>query len=150
MILYLDTSSLVKLYVEEDGSDEVRELAGNGQTISSSWVAYAEARSAFARRYRGGGVSILEYGKRVDDFERDWGGYLKLDVHSQVLRTAGQLTEKHGLRALDAIHLASALDLKGGSTTPPLAVVFSSADRRLQEAARAEGLEVPRSKNGGH
>ena len=46
MTLYLDTSSLVKLYVEEIGSDDVRELVAESAVVSTSIVAYPETRAA--------------------------------------------------------------------------------------------------------
>ena len=52
MMLYLDTSSLVKLYIEESSSDEVRRWVQKATTLVSSRVAYPEALSAFARRHR--------------------------------------------------------------------------------------------------
>ena len=57
MILYFDSSSLVKLYVEEAGSDSVRRLAAGASRIAVSIVAYPEARSAFARRRRERGLT---------------------------------------------------------------------------------------------
>ncbi|MBE9540835.1 MAG: type II toxin-antitoxin system VapC family toxin, partial [Proteobacteria bacterium] len=52
MVIYLDTSSLVKLYVEEEDSSKVADLVRSSKVIATSLIAYAEARSAFARRYR--------------------------------------------------------------------------------------------------
>ena len=49
LILYLDTSALVKLYVRERGSARVRAQVGKADAIATSVVAYAEARAAFAR-----------------------------------------------------------------------------------------------------
>ena len=51
MTLYLDTSSLFKLYVEESGSDEVRMDLAQAKAVATSAVSYAEARAAFARRF---------------------------------------------------------------------------------------------------
>ena len=52
MILYLDTSSLVKLYVDEPGSEDVLRLVDQAELVTTSVVAYAEARAALARRRR--------------------------------------------------------------------------------------------------
>lgn len=145
MILYLDTSSLVKLYVEEQGSEQVLELAREAHTIATSWLTYTEARSAFARKYREGAISLAEYQKRADEFESEWGvGYLALEVSYNILLDAGNLAAKHPLRALDAIHLASALHIADGPW-PPTSFTFSSADGRLLAAARAEGLDCATS-----
>ena len=52
MILYLDTSSLVKLYMEEEGSLKIETLVRSSEATVTSIVSYAEARAAFARRFR--------------------------------------------------------------------------------------------------
>ena len=46
MTLYVDTSSLVKLYVTEVGSEVVRQLTENASVVATSVVAYAETRAA--------------------------------------------------------------------------------------------------------
>jgi uncharacterized protein with PIN domain len=51
-MLYLDTSVLVKIYVEEDGSITIREQVNNARFVATSMIAYVEARAAFARRRR--------------------------------------------------------------------------------------------------
>ena len=67
MILYLDTSSLVKLYVEEGGSEEVRRDIHQASLVATSCVAYAEARAALARQHREGGLRTAERRQRVSD-----------------------------------------------------------------------------------
>ena len=139
MILYLDTSSLVKLYVREDGSDEVMALLDGARVVATSQVAYAEARAAFARKHREGDFTEEQYHTVVGNLERDWGAYFVLDVSRPVSKIAGELAERHSLKGLDAIHLASALIL---STRLGSMVTFSSSDRKLKDAARAASLNV--------
>ena len=50
MIVYLDTSALVKLYVQEVGSTEVRRAVARADLVATSLVAYVEARSAFGEK----------------------------------------------------------------------------------------------------
>jgi hypothetical protein len=52
MTLYLDTSSLVKLYVAEPGSEAVHKLVDAATVVATSTVAYTETRAALARRRR--------------------------------------------------------------------------------------------------
>ena len=54
MILYLDTSSLVKLYLDEIHAEAVRQLAGQAEVLATSKVAYPEAMAALSRRFREG------------------------------------------------------------------------------------------------
>lgn len=71
MIVYLDTSSLVKLYVEEDGSSKVAALVRSSEVTSTSLVAYAEARAAFARRFREKAFTPAEHDRIKSFFDKD-------------------------------------------------------------------------------
>lgn len=68
MIVYIDTSDLVKLYVEETGSERIKDIIQNATVISTSIVAYAEARSAFARKQKEDGFSITMLQKNCSRF----------------------------------------------------------------------------------
>jgi predicted nucleic acid-binding protein len=140
MILYLDTSALVKFYVEEPGSRVVRALLERAQVVSTSRVAYVEMRAGLARKLRQGELREEEYKRILSDFEKDWKDYFVIEVSEGVANLGGELVEKHPLRALDALHLASALFLRERVRSD---VFFSSFDERLNEAAQAEGLAVP-------
>lgn len=139
MILYLDTSSLDKLYVEEEGSEDVRRQVAGATVVATSAVAYAEALAAFARKHRDGGLSEEEYGHVANDFRQEWTAYLAIDVSGAIIARAGDLTERHDLRGFDAIHLASALALRDRTGS---GVLFSCADERLNAAAAAVGLDI--------
>mgnify|MGYP006274787923 CR=1 FL=1 len=139
MILYLDTSSLVKLYVEEAGSSETSLLLESSEIVATSIVAYAEARAAFARRYREQSFSESEFERLKAFFESDWRGYFILHLTLEVTQSAGNLAEKHALRGFDAIHLASAITLSRDISAP---VRFSCFDDSLKQAASAENLKT--------
>ena len=135
MILYLDTSALVKLLRVEQGSEAVWEGAERAQALASSNVAKIEVHSAFARLLREGLPTEVVRASLVA-FEALWSGMAQVQMDRAVTAACG-LCLKHSLRTLDAIHLASALLLReeGG-----LDVVFACADGRLREAAAAEGF----------
>ncbi len=142
MIGYLDTSSLVKLYVEEDGSRLVREFVERSEFVATSVVAYAEARAALARQRREGGLTAAGYNRAKSDFELDWPRYLTIAVSEAVYRSAGDLAEKHRLRGFDSLHLASYLSLcREGERQ----IAFSASDEALNRAARKEvkGRQAP-------
>ena len=139
MRLYLDTSALVKLYVDEEGSALIREAVAQAELISTSRVAYVEARAAFARRRHTRELEAQDYRRIVRDLDGDWDHYLRLDVTESLVRTAAHLAERHRLRAYDAIHLASAEELKDRLTEQ---IVFGCWDVELEAAARRDGLEL--------
>ncbi len=134
MTLYLDTSSLVKLYVEEIGSDDVRELVGESVVVSTSTVAYPETRAALARLRRSGDLSPATFAAAKRSFERQWPAFFTLDVTEPVSREAGELAERYALGGFDALHLASFAEIarKAG----PAKTRFSSFDDRLNKASR--------------
>ncbi len=138
MILYLDTSSLVKLYVEEDESSKVDALVRSSEVTATSLVAYAEARAAFARRFREKAFTLDEHDRIKEFFDKDWSRYLILSVTGDMIRLAGDLAEKHALRGFDSIHLASALTLRQELSAP---IVFSCFDDNLQKASEREDLD---------
>ncbi len=138
MIVYLDTSSLVKLYVEEEGSRLVRKLVERAGMVATSVVAYAEARAGLARQRREGGLTAAGYDRAKHDFEQDWPRYMTIEVSEAVYRSAGDLAEKHHLRGFDSLHLASYLSLYRDGVRQ---IRFSAFDEALNRAARKEAKE---------
>ena len=135
MTLYLDTSSLVKLYVTEPGSEAVRELVRNASVVATSVIAYPETRAALARLRREWALPQQTFRSIKHSLDQDWPGYLKLDVTGAICRVAGDLAERYRLRGYDSVHLASFLEvarIAGSEETR-----FSSFDGALNRAAQA-------------
>lgn len=126
MTLYLDASALVKRYVAEEGSDEV--LAAMDAN------AWAMCRVGFVETSRA--VRIGGEKADVKRFERDWVAFYVVEVDTGLTERAAELAAAHRLRTLDALHLAAAVSLPLGD------LVLATWDRRLHEAAGAEGLQV--------
>ncbi len=135
MTVYLDTSALVKLYVDEPGTADTRRLVMRAAHVATSRVSYVEARAAFARRYRERALSKPHYMEMVRLLDHEWETYVRLEVAEPLIKLAGELTERRALRAYDAIHLASALTIRKNAQ-----VEFIAADERLLAAASTEGL----------
>lgn len=135
MILYLDTSSLVKIYLSEEGSAEVLRLVESADVVSTSVVAFPEARSAFARLAREGALTPDEAASVRTAFLGDWETFLKIRALERVCRRAGDLAEEHALRGFDALHLASSLEILDQAKDEE--VEFSAFDARLNAAAAA-------------
>ena len=133
MTLYLDTSSLVKLYVGEPGSEDVRAHVERAAIVATSMIAYPEARAALARRRREGALRPAAFTAAKRHFENDWPKYVAVQVTEAVCRDAGQLAERYALRGYDSVHLACFLEIAraAGPDTE-----FSTFDDRLDAAAR--------------
>lgn len=139
MTLYLDTSALVKLYVEEDdGRELVREAVEGAERVATSTVAYAEARAALARKEREGVLDREQHRQAVSDLDGDWRGYVCQTVSNLVAYRAGEMAGRYALRCFDAIHLASAARL--GERF--LDLRFLAFDARLTEAAKRASVLV--------
>jgi predicted nucleic acid-binding protein len=132
--LYLDTSDLVKLYLDEPDSDDVRALVDRAEVVATSVVAYPEARATFARRRRERLMTAAESAAAVRQLDADWPRLLSIAVSEDVARAAGRLADVHGIRGCDAVHLASFESLVTRSGDED--VRFSCADERLVKAAR--------------
>ena len=139
MIVYLDTSSLVKLYVEEIDSEKIKSFAHKAAAVSTSKIAYAEARAAFARKQKEEEFSLKVLRKIVEDLNRDWESYFEIEITDGLIRFAGDIAEKYLLRGFDSIHLASAVHLKNKIRAD---IHFSSYDTRLNQSAEKEGIIV--------
>jgi predicted nucleic acid-binding protein len=139
MLLYLDTSCMAKLFLMEADTLQVRQIVQSADSLASSLISFVEMRSVFSRRLREKLLTIQEFRRALDVFETDWPWYAKVHVDLDLIRAAGELAHKHQLKALDAIHLASAIAVQNEWEEP---VVFLSADKRLQSAAHREKLKI--------
>jgi len=137
MILYLDTSALIKLYVEEEGTTEVKDACSRASVVATSCLAYVEARAALARASREGRIRERDRRRTLEELDRDWENFFVLEVTDALMQRAGALAEQQPLRAYDAMHLASALMLRERLGSK---VLFLCFDERLSEAATAAGL----------
>jgi len=134
-MLYLDTSAVLKLYLQEPGSAEFREDVGRSQgRLFTSRVTYAETIAGLARVHREHRITRHTYRRKRAQFESDWMALQIVEVTQQVLRPCPALIEKYALRGFDAIHLGSAIWLE--------VAAFACFDVRLRSAAQGEGLAL--------
>ncbi len=138
MIVYFDTSALIKRYLAEADSDVIAELWANADRMASSQLLYAEMSATFARKRR----EQPAHSRLIDEAHRtfvaDWITLERIPIDDEVNgRVDGLMT--HPLRGADAVHLASALRLRELAQDE---VTFACADVALKAAAHAEGLIV--------
>jgi len=149
-MLYLDSSALVKRYVQEDGSEAVISRFERGEVIYTSVLSFAEVHAAIGRKYRDKELSAREKEKLVDAFLGDWlFGLTVLELTTHTMSALPKLCAEYFLKASDAIHLSAAIWMRdsirlnvkgfehGGNP-----IEFGVSDRQLGEAALKCGFQV--------
>jgi predicted nucleic acid-binding protein len=141
-MLYLDSSALVKRYVQEEGSKAVTSRFEQGETIYTSVLSFAEVHATIARKYRDRELSVNEKDKLVDEFLNDW--LFSLSILELTTHTMSALPT-----LCEAIHLSAAFWLKDtfrlharGFERTGNIVEFGVSDRRLGEAALKCGFQI--------
>jgi uncharacterized protein len=135
-IVYFDSSALVKLVVDEAGSELAAELWDGCDAALASRLAYPEVCAALAAAARNhdlddAGLAAAE--RAWDDY---WAATRPVELTHAVEQKAGQLARLHALRGADAVHLASALALGDAE------LIVAVWDRRLHAGAQEAGLRV--------
>lgn len=139
MNYYLDTSTLLKTYMEEDGSRFVLGLMKKkGSIFFASVITYAEIYSTLTRLYRDNHFSLNDYTRSKNLFEDDWSKLARVDFSAEVRSKIPTLYEKIYLKGADMIHLASAINLSEKN----IDFHFVSADKKLLNAAKTCGLKT--------
>jgi predicted nucleic acid-binding protein len=135
-LVYFDASALVKLLVEEHGSDLAAELWDGCDAPVSSRLAYPEVCAALAAAARNHVLTQDEADAAARSWEEFWAAIRPVELNATVQRHAGELARTCALRGADAVHLASALAVGN----PELVVAVW--DRRLHQGVRTSGLRV--------
>jgi predicted nucleic acid-binding protein len=135
---YFDTSVLVKRYVEEEGAAQARARLRRHRFLSSA-ILPLEAIAALRRRRAAGELAGHDHAAIVVRLRQERREWELVELTADVLARAERLAEEHDLRALDAVHVASALEFEAaiGGRIP-----FVTADRRQRDAAEQLGLDV--------
>ncbi|MGH3433252.1 MAG: type II toxin-antitoxin system VapC family toxin [Thermocrispum sp.] len=142
MIAFADSSALAKLYADEPGLQAVRELP----LVVISELARVEVPAAIWRKQRCGELTATDAAVLTAEFEADYFGtesepprFLPIVVSSVVLQVAARAVRLHGLRAYEAVQLATAqaahAELSDCDT-------FAAFDTALCEAAVREGFTL--------
>jgi predicted nucleic acid-binding protein len=136
---YFDTSALVKRYVDEPGRREVLRLLRRNECVTSA-VLPIELRRGLRRRVAEGSIDAARLPAILKHVAVDRPYWTLVEVGIDVLAGAETLVAAHPIRALDAIHVASAQLFAARVSMSGLA--FVSADKRQTETAVAVGLVV--------
>ena len=137
MIVYLDSSALVKLFIRESGTELVQRTVASSRVQATCELAYVEIRSALARREREGTLDRSDFSALLREFDEAWSGFFLIPVDRHLIQEAGDLAQGHRLRAYDAIHLAAGLRVAARTGK---SVTFACFDRALATAAASLNL----------
>ena len=143
---FLDSSALVKRYVQETGTAWVRTLTHRrtGHQIFLARITAVEVTAAVARRRKGGSLTAARVRSILTRFRSHLAGrYIAVEITPALLAEAMTLANTHDLRAYDAVQLAAALEVnrqRQPMGLPPVTLI--SADQELNAAASAEGIAV--------
>lgn len=135
-LVYFDASALVKLVVDEDGSEVASRLWDGCDAALASRFAYVEVCAALAASQRNSDLSESDLETALAGFEAFWASVRPLEITESVQLQAGRFAREHSLRGADAIHLASATAVGD----PEL--IMAVWDRRLAQGAQQAGLAV--------
>jgi uncharacterized protein len=132
--VFLDTSAFAKRYVAERGSDKVFALCEKAENLIVSVICLPELVSTLSRLVREKKLTKADYRRMKGDAMADLVDVDICQITSEVLGSTIALLESHPLRAMDAIHVACALNVKPD--------VFMSADHRQIASACKAGLKT--------
>lgn len=131
MSLYVDTSALLKRYLDEEDSDHFADYLESDPRWISSRLTEIETRRNLARALSGRVLSGFQ-----STFARDWDRFEVIEIDGSLCSRAAEIAELTGARSLDAIHLAAAQRVGGGMLS------FLTANLRQAQVARSLGLNV--------
>ncbi len=139
---FIDTSALVKLYHEEEGTDLLDErVSADGSVIVISELSRIELLSALARKVRIGELIQLQFTETVDLFESDLSSFEVIRLSDEVRTGAIELIKNYavsvGLRTLDSLQLSAAIEAAKSSE-----IIFVVSDKKLAEAANSQNINV--------
>jgi len=134
VIIYVDTSTLIKLIVEEAGSDRAELIWQTADSLASARLIVVEAHAALAAAARSQRLSADQFEASKMELAAFVGDLHLVEVTEELVDDAAELAEVEALGGYDAVHLAAALFV--GAT------VLTSADDALCDAAGRRGMHV--------
>ncbi len=137
MILFCDTSALVKLYIVEAESDRLKQLLVEAEAVAVCRIAWAEAHAAMSRRAREVPEDAAAIDRAKAALADDWPHFVVLEVDQALVERAGEYADTFALRGYDSIQLAAAFET---ARVSQLSTQFACFDSRLNKAARTLGL----------
>ena len=134
MKLYFDSSALVKRYIREKGSDLIDHFFLEAESVVVSGICLPEIISALSRVRREKKLNAHQYNQCKRAAVEDFAAFEVCQLSPEVLKTSIAILEGTDSRAMDALHVASAIEAKASR--------FISSDARQIAAAKKFGLTI--------
>lgn len=141
MILYLDTSALLKPHLSEPDSGHMRKAMHSGTTAYTHLITYPEMRAALAHAVRMKRLSETDRTYQLRAFEADWASLHVVAVDVALARRAGEHAERFGLRGYASLHLAAAERVFEAGGRPAM-FMLAAFDKDLCAGAQALGMNL--------
>jgi predicted nucleic acid-binding protein len=139
VILFCDTSALMKLLVDETQSDQIRQISTTVDAIGVCRISWAETMAVLARLQREDPVCNEDLEQARQHLIQSWKTFTIVEVSQPLVETAGRFADVFALRGYDSVQLAAAHELHINAEQ---SVLFACYDRRLNQAAQLLQLEV--------
>jgi uncharacterized protein len=132
--IFIDSSAIVKRYIDEPGSARIAEICKKNSEIAVCVICVTEVLSACNRLVRENKITAEQYKWIKNEFLLDIAEFYVIDLTNEVIGRSISCLEKGVMRSLDALHIAAALELKCG--------LFLTGDYRQRDLALIMGLNV--------
>ena len=130
MVLYVDSSAMMKRYVREHDSEVATSLLETDPVLMASRLVEIEVRRNLARI-----LKPADLAEAKQQFSLDLDALALVSIDATTCNEAARIAEETMCKSLDAIHLASALRVSKHT-------IFLTFDIRQAQAARTIGLDV--------
>ena len=135
MKVFFDSSALAKRYIEDEmKSERIDRLVVEADSVVVSIICFPEIISAFSRLRRERKLTSAQYNQCKRSAAEDFSSFQVCQLSPEVIKTSITLLEHVELRAMDAFHVACAIEAKAG--------LFVSSDKRQLAAAEKFSLTV--------
>jgi uncharacterized protein len=132
--IFFDSSALAKRYISEPGSEKVNALCKEASQVAASLICVPEIISTFARLKRELKLTSIQYKQGKQALLEDIADITICLLTPAVIKTSLGVIETSPVRAMDALHVACALEWQ--------TELFVSADQRQLTAAKKSGLKI--------
>lgn len=139
MLLFCDTSALIKLLIDEPDSAQIHQASERAGLIAACRITWAEAMAAMARRQRDDPTSADDIETARQRLSMLWSSFTIVEVSQKLVEAAGRFADGFALKGYDSVQLAAAHELHLNTEQK---VLFACYDRRLNQAAQLLQLDV--------